>query len=217
MTVVEKKCCQQLYINNKNGTWTEVEDHDFKKKFPILLEEYRSRTQSRDFTSLDRDGDNKNDNWTEQIYGTNNISQLIDIDGDGVFDLADKNGDRGYVNVETIDGIVKVAPWKNRIYGNIIEGGGGQFWDLNGDGLQDFVMSKRYREEVGYGLPDIIEITEHMYINEGNNKYVDYKGKFNLPTQFYRYTDPKRGSARQQYYHFRFLDEDLDGLVDVLE
>lgn len=218
---------KKLFVNNKNGTWTLIEDPLEDNKVPYFFTERQRDSETNSFTFLDVNGDNQNDHHTSGLWDSNNqLWQTRDIDGDGVFEstILESTGcsvtSRGLEEVDIFSLPANMDSYKKMELGEHLIKGAGQFLDLNGDGLDDFVFSKNhhyYKQDA----EDVVEKTEYILINEGDNNYVDYSDKFELPTYFRGVYERDRGDnknrERDERLHIvKLLDENQDGLTDIL-
>lgn len=167
---------KKVYINNADGTWTEHDDYNI----PFLF--YRS---------------NDNDSGTA----------FMEVNGDGLVDVVHSNGlsDRQvYINqgngqgwIEDTNYVVPVELYTNSSdeYMSI------RIFDVNSDGLQDFVRSQDH----GSG-----GVRKEVYFNKGDGTGWELHSNYMIPVSFYGEEYPDDNGVR-------ISDVNGDGLLDIVQ
>ncbi|MGS2717859.1 RHS repeat-associated core domain-containing protein [Eionea flava] len=183
---------QRTYINTGNG-WKAGEA---KYKVPAVLNDYALAT----------------------IVGLVTTGQFQDVNGDGLVDqivaYRDTSGgmhQRTYLNsptgwVDAPDYAPPAVLYDYRLAINVGVLQTGDFLDVNGDGLVDYVMS--YRNTSG-------QINKRTYLNNGNGwRSPNYSPQYNAPEIMYDYRLVSAGKGRMQAA--QFADMNADGLPDYV-
>ncbi len=216
----------EVYLNQKNGTWLEV-DLPEPNDIPKTLNTYDRRDNIFNFTtSLDLNGDNLQEFYTGKTYHQrdydayipqitkNSLSEnlwgkLGDVNGDGLLDVflfgdvhnlsfgqVSKNTGTGW-QTETLTFPTSF----NNNKADFLENGSILIQDLNGDGLDDiFIMEQNVQRDTlcQTGTYEY-SYKNHLLLNDGNNNFIDVSEDVQFPGfNYYSYQFLSRFFTCQQ-------------------